>query len=336
MVVVDRDLSDGIDLFRCLRADDGRDVWTLRYAAIGDLDYGNSPRATPLITADAVYCLGAFGDLHCVDLNSGDVRWKTNIRDEYGATDKLVWGACSSPLIVDGKLIVNPGGKAASIVALDPTTGKVIWKTPGAPAAFGSFLAGTFGGRSQVIGYDQTTLGGWDVATGKRLWTLTPENPNDFNVPTPIRAGATLIVSTENNGTRQFRFRNGGAIDPKPVATNDDLAPDTHTPVLVGQRLFGIWGRLYCLDVANGLKTLWTLEDDAFSEYGTLVASEDRLLATSLHGEVLLIDPKTAEPEVQSRMTVFPDDEGVMSHPAFVGRRMYLRGSSAVCCVELT
>ena len=38
-----------------------------------------------------------------------------DIRDKYGADDERKWGTCSSPLIVDDKLIVNPGGKDASL-----------------------------------------------------------------------------------------------------------------------------------------------------------------------------------------------------------------------------
>jgi len=56
----------------------------------GKLDYGNSPRATPLIDKGKVYLLGAFGDLHCVNLADGSVVWKKNIVREYNA--KLVAG----------------------------------------------------------------------------------------------------------------------------------------------------------------------------------------------------------------------------------------------------
>jgi len=37
-----------------------------------------------------------------------------------------VWGVCSSPLTVDGRLIVNPGGPEASVVARDPASGAVL------------------------------------------------------------------------------------------------------------------------------------------------------------------------------------------------------------------
>ena len=130
------------------------------------------------------------------------------------------------------------------LVALAPRTGEVLWKTPGGPPCYGSLIAGEFGGRMQVVGHDATSLGGWDVAKGKRLWTVTPVRKGDFNVPTPIAFEGQVIVSTENNGTRLFRFAQDGQIDPKPVAVNADLSPDTQSSVVVGTKLFGVRGGL--------------------------------------------------------------------------------------------
>ena len=218
---------------------------------------------------------------------------------------------------------------------MNPNTGEVVWKTPGEPSAFSSFIAAKFGDRTQIIGYDQKSLGGWDAASGQRLWTLTPPRPHDFNVPTPLVIDQTLIVSTENNGTRRFEFDESGAIRAEPTAINQDLAPDSHTPVVIGQRLFGVWNQLYCLDLNEGLKTVWTGDDPAFYNYAALIASPTRLLAASTQGELLLIDPHADEFRVASRLKLFDDDNGVYAHPAIVGDRLYIRSSTHVGCLSL-
>src|SRR5207244_7778620 len=123
---------------------------------------------------------------------------KKNILREFGA-ELVRWGMSASPLIVDGKLIVNPGAKKAAIVALDPADGKLVWQAPGKPAAYASFIAGRFGGIEQIVGYDAISLGGWDPATGRRLWFLFPPERGDFNVPTPVDLGGKLLLATENN-----------------------------------------------------------------------------------------------------------------------------------------
>ena len=335
MLVSDREVMDTIDAFKCLKAADGSVVWTHRYPALGQLDFGNSPRATPLIHAGLVFVYGAFGNLACLELATGKVVWELDTRDKFGATDERKWGCCSSPLIADDKLIVNPGGKEGSVVALEPRTGKVIWATPGKPASYGSFLTGTFGGKAQVVGYDLDSLGGWELATGKRLWRLEPEVDSKFNVPTPVQLGDKLLVALENNGTKLYGFKPTGEIEPKPIAKQRDLSPDSHTPVLAGNRAFGIWNRLYCLDLKNGLGEVWASDDATFTQYGALVATDTRVLAVMMDSELILFDPRAAKFDPISRAKLFPDEGGLFSHPAFVGTRMYVRGSGSVVCVEL-
>jgi outer membrane protein assembly factor BamB len=331
----DRVLNDSIDEWKCVSAADGKEKWTYSYPCKGNLDYGNSPRATPLLDGDHVYLFGAFGHLACLKLKSGEAVWELNLRDEFEATDEPKWGACSNPLLVDGKLIVNPGTKDASLAALDPKTGKVLWKTPGKPAGYGSLIAGKFGGTQQIVGHDADSLGGWDVATGKRLWTVRPDVPNDFNVPTPIDLGGKLLVTTENNGTRVCGFKENGVIDPKPAAVNKKLAPDTHTPVVVGDRVFGIWRRLFCLSVKNGLKPVWDADGQAFTKYAAVVATDQRVLVMTLEADFILFDATADEFRELSRVKVLPDEKGLYSHPAFVGKRVYVRGSSTVVAIEL-
>ncbi|MBS0203369.1 MAG: PQQ-like beta-propeller repeat protein [Planctomycetes bacterium] len=335
VLVSSRESNDSADGFRCLDAVDGTEIWKVTYSATGDLDYGNSPRATPQIHHDLVYLLGAFGQLHCVKLKTGEVVWKKDLRQEFNVTSKLVWGHSSSPLVVGDRLIVNPGGPGAGFVALELESGKVIWKTEGDSAAFASLILATIGGRPQVIGYDATSLVGLDPATGRKLWRHSPRRPNDFNVPTPMVWGDKLVVTTENNGTRLFGFNSEGRLIDEPLAVNNDLAPDTHSPVIIGDRLFGVWDALYCLDLKAGLKTIWVGESKTFPYYTSLIGSDSRLLATGIHGELLLIDPSADKYAEISRVSTVDDDSGVFAHPAVVGNRIYVRTSSDLRCFLL-
>ncbi|MEX2186033.1 MAG: PQQ-binding-like beta-propeller repeat protein [Pirellulales bacterium] len=335
VIVADRDPADTMDMFRCLDAASGDERWVRRYLARGELDYGNSSRSTPVIHGKLAFLAGALGQLHAVDLASGDVKWKQEFRRDYGVDVELPWGFCSSPLMVDGRLIVNPGGKLASIAALAPESGETVWKTPGNPPGHGSMIVAELGGVRQIVGYDKTSLGGWDAATGRRLWSLEPKLKGDFNVPTPIAWDGKLIVSTENNGTRMYRFAAKGQIVAEPVAQAADLAPDCHSPVVLGDRLFGVSDGLHVLDLKNGLATLWKSDDEAFAEYATLVAGGGRVLAITLRGELVLFDAAADKFAVLSRMKLFDGEAGLYSHPAMVGRRLYVRGSTSVVCLDL-
>jgi len=339
VVVGTRNISNQMDVFHCLDAKTGQQVWKHAYPAPGRLDYDNDPRATPLIVGERVFLLGAFGDLACVELRTGRRVWQKNMLREYGVETDLVWGTCSSPLMVDGKLIINPGAADASLVALDPETGSELWKTPGDPHAYNSPIVATLGGVRQIVTYDRKSLGGWDPATGQRLWRLAPPVKGDFNVPTPLVVDGNLLVTSENNGTRLYAFDGEGKIVPEPVGKNSDLAPDMSTPVVVGNRVYCVNEQLYCLDLTDGLAELWTAEHDALGEYGSLLATDDRLLTVGRGGEVLLIDARASEFRLVSRLDVFPASRAratIYAAPAIVGNRLYMRGEKKLVCLDLS
>ena len=332
-------------MFRCFDANSGRPLWTVAYDAPGELDYGNSPRATPLIENDRVHLFGAMGDLHCVALATGRVLWKRNLVVDFGVPKEALsaWGSCSSPLVVDGRLIVNPGGPDASIVALDPATGAEVWRCPGKPAGHASFVMADVHGVRQVIGYDNATLGGWDPVTGKRLWSLAPEVTGDFNVPTPVLVRDTvprLLVATEMNGTRLHAFRADGTIDPKPLGQRREPAPDMATPVMHGRRMFCAQEKLFALDcTSRGLAEAGAPQSGPFATYAAAVAGPASVLVIGNSGQLVMHDvmPGRREP---TTLAVFEAASGenntpVFSHPAFVGTRMFIRGDNELLCVEL-
>ena len=92
VIVADRDAADKGDLIRCLNADDGKEVWQVAYFTLGSIrDYGNVPRATPLIRGDRVYTLGGLGDLRSIELANGKVVWSKNLARDFG-THVPTWG----------------------------------------------------------------------------------------------------------------------------------------------------------------------------------------------------------------------------------------------------
>ena len=334
LILAERDFGEEHDVYRCLHAGNGELLWRVEFPARGTLDYGQSPRATPVIHAGKAYLLGAFGDLRCVNVTNGAVIWERALPREF-KVQLPTWGMCSTPLLVDDLLIVNPGATNASLAALDCATGRTRWTVPGLPAAYSSFICGEFGGRRQIVGYDQHSLGGWDVKSGERLWQLVPPLDGDFNVPTPIAVDGGVMLSTENNGTRLYRFDQSGRIISKPAAEYADLAPTTASPVATGGRVFGTHPGLRCLDVQKGLQEVWHREEDALGDHATLIADDARVLVITLGGELILLDGKADTCAIISRLRMFEDDVEVYSHPALVGARLYVRAGSSVACLDL-
>ncbi len=78
---------------------------------------------TALINDPYVVVLGAMGDLHCLDIDSGEVKWHVHLVKDLGGV-LPIWGYGWSPLLVDDRLIVMPGGPACSIAARAPESGE--------------------------------------------------------------------------------------------------------------------------------------------------------------------------------------------------------------------
>lgn len=345
VIVADRNALDASDVFLCLDFETGNELWRLTYPAPSKFDYGNAPRATPVLAGDRVFTLGASGHLHALDLSSGKVLWKMSLPSAFGAPIPQ-WGFSSSPLLVDavydndtltsGKLVVQPGGADAGLAALDPLTGKTLWKSsPGKTAAYASPALCTISDVRQIVAYDEKSLGGWDPETGDRLWELIPGFSGDFNVPTPIPLDENRIyVVTENNKGRIYRFDENGRIDPKPIFVQDELGHDSNSPVAAEKRIYAADWALLCLD-ADNLEIVWTLEDETLGDYATLILGEKRLLVSTHDGTVLLVDIASNSGRIVSRWRLFDEDDVVLSHPALVGNRLIVRSASKIICVRL-
>ena len=339
LIVADKTSGTTNDTWRCLNADTGEQLWELTYPAPGDMDYTNTPRATPVIVGGKVYLLGAFGHLHCVELKTGKVLWKRDLLAEFGGKS-LAWGFCPSPMIDGDHLFTGTASKESAVVALDRHTGKLLWKTPGEVMAHSAMLLDVFGGRRQLVGYDIESIRGWDPETGKSLWNITPPKPRDYNVPSPLKFGEFLLLSTDDHGTRLHAFNADGTIRPQPVAKQGDLKPEISTPVIVNGLLFvTVNDLLICLDAANGLAERWRFEDKAFNEYASLIGGNNRVLATTTTGELLLFAAEAKACRVISRLQVFQGKDGrspdIWAHPALVGDRLYLRSPEETVCLSL-
>ena len=148
------------EFVRCLSADDGSEVWSVRIGKVGAPDQRPSypgARSTPTVVGDVLYALGSDGDLACLETATGEVRWQQNVKDEFGGKYG-VWAYSESPLVDGDTLVATPGGPEATIVALDAATGEVRWKCAdpqGDVAGYASIVIAEFDGVKTVCAVRQ-------------------------------------------------------------------------------------------------------------------------------------------------------------------------------------
>lgn len=175
-------------------------------------------------------------------------------------------------------------------------------------------------------------VAGWDPATGKRLWQLKPDNQNDYMVSTPLNLDGRLLLSTDGNYTRLYGFAADGKLNAKPLATSDELGPDTATPVAINGLVFGPCYGLTCLDVSQGLKLRWrNEEEEALTGFFTAITGNDRLMVFTESGTLFLVAAEAAGSRLLGRM---PLCKKTWSHPALANGRLYIRDSAALYCYD--
>jgi glucose dehydrogenase len=119
------DVGDSCFVFALDRAA-GAKLWEAKVGASGSAGGYEGPRCTPTIDGDRLYALTLQGRLVCLDVAGGKEIWSKDLGRDFGGKVGG-WGWSESVLIDGEKVLCTPGGKEATIVALEKTSGNVIW-----------------------------------------------------------------------------------------------------------------------------------------------------------------------------------------------------------------
>ncbi|MCX6930293.1 MAG: PQQ-like beta-propeller repeat protein, partial [Verrucomicrobia bacterium] len=239
-----------------LDAKDGKKLWSQRIGKVGNPDQQPSypaARSTPTVDGEWLYALGSDGDLACLECATGKVRWHKNVRQEYHGQPG-VWAYSESPLIDGGTVVCTPGGKEATLVALDKKTGELIWKcaVPGdEQAAYASAQVIEVGGVRQYIQMIQKGLVGVEAKTGKLLWRYDrTAKGSPAVIPTPAADGDFIYSAGARSGGGGVRLKVSGETFEAEQAYYSPKLPTSIGGVLkLGDYLYGTSaGALLCVE----------------------------------------------------------------------------------------
>jgi outer membrane protein assembly factor BamB len=177
----------------------GKELWK-RVAPIQHLETfhrttGNPAAATPACDGERVYVFfGSYG-LICYDLD-GRIVWQQPLgpfQDEFGAS--------SSPVLIDGKLILCEDHDLDSfLLALDARTGRTLWKVarPDAVRSYSTPAVWNHDGRKELLVAGALELAGYDPEAGKKLWWV--EGLARIVIPVPTINGETIFTASWTPG----------------------------------------------------------------------------------------------------------------------------------------
>jgi outer membrane protein assembly factor BamB len=308
----------------------GKEAWATPFGSAFRNDRGDGPRGTPTVDGDTVYALGGSGDLSALNAKTGKIIWTMNVLQKFGG-ENITWGISESPLVVGEKLLVNPGGPGASIVALNKKDGSLIWKSQSDRAGYSSAIPVQVGNTTQVVFFTHKRGLGLDLKDGKLLWEYPRAANNVANAATPIVRGNRVFISSDyGNGGGVVEIKANG--EASEVYFTKEMRNHHSSSILIGDHLYGFSsGILTAMRFDTG-EVAWK---DRSVGKGSLVYADGNLYAFSENGVVGLVEATPAGYREKGRFRIQQDSLPTWSHPVIAGGRLYLRDQDTIYAYDV-
>ncbi|MGE0760174.1 MAG: PQQ-binding-like beta-propeller repeat protein [Pirellulaceae bacterium] len=334
------------ELVSCYELDTGNLRWAHATHARHETFLGGAgPRGTPTIDGDRVFALGAVGDLHCLELQTGRLIWHENLLERYGLrpendTQALAWGRSGSPLVVDDLVVVPAGGPAGgpyvSLAAFDRGTGQFQWEAGQTQIGYASPILTTLADVRQIVSVNESNVTGHDPATGVVLWEASWPGSSTANAncsqPVPVGQQQLLVSKGYTWGAALLQIDlHGQKLAPRQVWHNRTLLKTKFTNLVVHSgHAYGLSdGTLECVNIAAGERR-W--KRGRYGQ-GQILGVGALLLVLSEDGELALVE---ASPEAYRELGRFPALEGkTWNNLCLVEHKLLIRNAAEAACYEL-
>lgn len=209
---------------------------------------------TPVSDGRRVYAFFGKTGVVAFDLD-GTQLWRHGVGTD---SDPRQWGSASSPILVDGVVVVTAGPERRAIVGLDAETGKELWEAPG--AALGDVwgtpaVATTDGGRTDVVIGTPEEIWGLNPQNGKLRWYCTAIGTDSFNTSVVVEDGVVYAVEGRSGGSVALRAGGKDDVTATNVLWSGRDANRFGTPVLYDGRLYFVSGGIVnAVDAKTGKK----------------------------------------------------------------------------------
>jgi outer membrane protein assembly factor BamB len=311
----------------------GKKVWEVANGRRFNNDRGDGPRGTPTIDGDRVYVFGSSGDMTVLDPASGKVFWTQNLLQKYGGSN-INWGLSESPLVLSDRIIVTPGGRGASIVALRKTDGSLIWKSQSDEPGYSSALLHPIGNIQQAVVFTAERALGVDVNDGKVLWSYNRVSNRTANIATPIARGNHVFLSSDyGTGAGLLALTpSANGIKASEVYFTNEMRNHHASSVLVGDYLYGFSSSILTAMHFETGKVAWR---DRSVGKGSLVFADDRLYLFSENGVVGLAEANPQKYVEHGRFQLRTGNLPTWSHPVVSGGKLFIRDQDTLYAYDV-
>jgi outer membrane protein assembly factor BamB len=311
----------------------GKRLWNVAHGKRFNNDRGDGPRATPTVDGDRVYAFGTSGDLTVLEAATGKVVWTQNVLSKFGGSN-IHWGLSESPLVLSDRVLIQAGGRGASVVALRKTDGSELWRSQSDEPGYSSAIVHEIGGVREAVFFTAERVMGIAVDDGRLLWSYNRVANRTANIATPIVRGSRVFLSSDyGTGAALLELSAAGkAVSAREVYFTNEMRNHHASSVLIGDYLYGFSSAILTAMHFDTGKVAWR---DRSVGKGSLVAADDRLYLFSENGVVGLAEPNPAGYREHGRFEIRKGNLPTWSHPVVSGGKLFIRDQDAIYAYDV-
>jgi outer membrane protein assembly factor BamB len=303
----------------CYDAKTGKELWRRTVSEGGPQWDNKSNLASPSPATDGERVVFLFADAVVAAYGlDGSLQWQRDLKQTHGAF-ATQWTYGSSPLLDGGKLYIQvlqrnevfdfqgfqkgtPGKDMASyVLALDPATGKDLWKVVRPSDAVAESLEGfsspvthDVNGQRQLLIVGGDCITGHDANTGKELWRWGTWNTEKIGhwrlVPSVVAGdGIALACAPKKNPVYAVKLGASGTAEVAWVSDPKDASSDVSTPAYHDGKFYVLDSdrrSLSCVEAKTG-KLVWQGDLGSKAKFeGSPTVADGKVYMTNFWGEV--------------------------------------------------
>jgi outer membrane protein assembly factor BamB len=302
-------------------------------------------RCTPTIENDRIYLASGVGQVACVSATDGKLIWSVDANSKYhGEPHK--WGVAESVAISDKAVFYVTGGEETSVVALNKTNGKLLWKTKslGGTRAYASSVIIEKAGLKILLAQTAKDLLGINTENGEIIWSFSlvqfhkGESGIGANTNTPLFYDNEIFITS---GYDHPAIMLSLADDGRSVSlkwTNSDFDDHIGAAVKLGESIYGSnWlnnakGNWICVDWKTG-KTKW---EKTWFNKGSIISAGGMLYCyEEKSGNLALLRPNPEKFDLVSSFKITKGDGPHWAHPAIYDGKLFVRHGESLMVYDL-
>lgn len=340
-------VDDEKDVLRCLDIVSGEQLWEYANDVPGRLSH-NGSRGVPTVGTEYVAAVGPFGDVYCLHRKNRNQVWHRHLFKDF-AKDPPQFGYAQSALLYKKSVIVCPASEKVGLVAIEQSTGKVLWQSePFGTKGYVSPRLTRFAGVDGILCVTEQATCCIDPKSGSMLWRFAGYNPvQPVPFPTVIGDGRFFVTAADDAGSVMIRVaRRDDRFSVSEVFRLDEFGAQIHPPICYQKHIYGkfftyndakkLVSRMVCFDLDGNI--MWQTGEKGKLERGHLIVADGMIFSLDAQSGMLTLAAATPNGyrELATAKVLEVKSNGAIAPMALSNGKLVIRDQHEIRCLDVS